>query len=204
METAPCYPESAFPRFIGLFSFNDSQNGWTLCNAPTPGAGMEGRTLYRTTDGGHSWMLIAEGDLPGDSRTPTPTTNTMPTSADAPDLFMLDGTAGWIGTRDGIFETRDAGRTWRRQGALGLRDEARTWRGPWATSDRYGWIDVRALVFLTSTHGFALREEWDSPDEHVAHDVPVLYESMDGGDMWTQVQCGFGAPCAPSTPTASQ
>jgi photosystem II stability/assembly factor-like uncharacterized protein len=204
--TAPCYPQYGPPApFAGLFDFINPQDGWTLCNAPVPGAGMRGRTMYRTADGGHTWTLIAEGDLPGSGNgSHTPTTNALPTSRYSSDLFMLDSSVGWIADNAGIFETTDGGRTWKWLGPsyLSATTEAETWRGPWAVADLDGYFDVHTVLFFTRTHGFALREEQDNPGhQDVAHEIPVLYETIDGGNTWTQVQCGFGSPCVASTPT---
>jgi len=207
--TSPCYPQYGPPApFAGLFHFIDPLTGWTLCNSPTPGAGMDARTLYKTADGGQTWTLIAEGDLPGSSEgSPTPTTNTLPTSRYSSDLFMLDDTTGWIADNVGVFGTTDGGRTWRQLGAYlpGLAEDpnAKVWRGPWQAYSLYGYPDVRAVIFLTATRGFALREEQDTSDETGVHEVPVLYESRDGGATWTQLQCGFGSPCASAAQTPS-
>lgn len=152
--------------------------------------------MYRTVDGGQTWARIAEGDLPGASQgSPTPTTNTLPTTRGSYDLLMLDDRAGWIADEGGIDETTDGGRTWKGIGGY--------WRGAWQAYPLDGLAYVRAVAFLTKTHGFVLREAADNLNFDVGHLIAVLYESTDGGATWTQIQCGFGSPCALSTQTPS-
>ena len=115
----PCPPDSRKP-----FSFISPTSGWLLCGFDE-GAGAMSKRLYRTEDGGQTWILLGEALVDR---------NGQPSKAEAwpgglgvgdyvADLFFVDEHHGWYtGARYGSFmTTRDGGHTWQRADGPSLR-----------------------------------------------------------------------------------
>jgi hypothetical protein len=103
-------------------------------------------TAVVTSDGGAHWTLVPLSDAPRS-------------------VFFLDESNGWLVTRDGIWFTAEAGRTWKR-----IADQIK----PLKKLGEEGVI-VR-VAFLDARHGFAVGMR------------KSVYETKDGGRNWTPVE----------------
>lgn len=104
----PCQKENP-----NRFSFLTAVTGWIICEGDVKGSGWVDKQLYKTSDAGLHWELVAKGGM--EERAPG-----MP-GGYVGDLFFLNERRGWYGQAgDGaLYETNDAGRTWQRNPALG-------------------------------------------------------------------------------------
>jgi photosystem II stability/assembly factor-like uncharacterized protein len=151
----------------GQFSFHGSDTGFILCGQG-PSAGQEGKLLFKTTDGGQTWQVIAETF---DAGTQVPGVGQLDSSWYAGDLFFLDSSHGWYGwiysTLGGLEATSDGGKSWAGVNING--------------SDGIPY-DMR---FLTPKLGFIIYDWRDNSDPWAEH--RALLGTQDGGTNWTQL-----------------
>jgi photosystem II stability/assembly factor-like uncharacterized protein len=160
----------------GGLDFVDADDGWWSAGV-TAGAGnseMTGMDLYRTTDGGASWVQVAEAEL-GDVVSGTISascTSTTPPAALMDAASFIDGSTGWIaGECEGgvgvLFDvTHDGGQTWSPQSLV----------VPAAAS--LGWV-TDPPRFTSGQDGVAeaLNDGGGQP--------ATLLITTDGGSSWT-------------------
>ena len=136
--------------------FLNPEDGFMLCGGQ-PGAGMQGKALYRTTDGGEYWTTVGADiyGINGFSHTGPPVDGYVHS------LFLLNQSVGYIGLdRGGFYVTRDGGKTW---------SPAFTAAVP-AGSDQ-----AFSIGFLPGGFGWLLGGEG-----------PPLFTTTDQGAHWTQ------------------
>src|SRR5712692_10069758 len=87
-------------------SFINSQDGWI--EGETGGAtGNDFETIFRTTNGGKSWVAVAST---GSDNTPA----TFPYAGRKTGLTFVNASTGWA-TSNGLYVTHDGGATWQQQ-----------------------------------------------------------------------------------------
>ncbi len=87
-------------------SFINSQDGWI--EGETGGAtGNDFETIFRTTNGGKSWVAVAST---GSDNTPA----TFPSFGHKSGLVFVNASTGWA-TSNGLYVTHDGGATWQQQ-----------------------------------------------------------------------------------------
>jgi photosystem II stability/assembly factor-like uncharacterized protein len=197
----PCYNGPGNPG--GYLSFVSATLGWAMC-ASGASAGQGGKSLYKTTDGGNHWMLVAQA---GD---PT-TLPALPSWGYVAGLYFLDDRHGWIGeSRGSLLYTDDGGHTWHGAGApqpggegflgqidylsptqgyvvssqgscqalIGTLDGGTHWRQVFPAARPCGWVGRSdELEFVDRQHGFGAGTILD-PGAVLATD--------DGGATWRQ------------------
>ncbi|MCL6650204.1 MAG: hypothetical protein K6U89_17980 [Chloroflexi bacterium] len=143
--------------------FSGDRDGWILATSG-PAAGLQRKALYRTPDGGRSWVRVAlSGMAPG----------LLPEKGYATGLTFLDSQRGWLGMEYRgsvpvpLYRTTDGGRTWQLQ-ALPR---------PAAGPPHYG--DVYPPRFFAGSQGSLPVAFSSNAGRQVA-----LYRTDDGGDTW--------------------
>lgn len=106
----PCTALQPIVVLPGQMSFADAHVGWIGCDVPI-GAGMTAGALYRSSDGGATWNLVASTPKPSE---PLPAgVGTFPAGVE--DLDFLNEQDGWFTcgcARSGVWRTRNGGRDW--------------------------------------------------------------------------------------------
>ena len=96
------------PNIFGslAFFFISPKQGWLLIGSQ-PGAGSQGKTIYKTLDGGESWNKIASASIPPKK------SDGLPIGGYVSDIFFLNDNQGWFTeSRGQIYDTTDGGNTW--------------------------------------------------------------------------------------------
>lgn len=152
----PCGQEAA----TSAFSFVDAASGWMLCGGQ-PGAGQQGKWLFRTLDGGRTWTNLtstpSEGAPPGQP-------GGLPAGGYVADLFFLDAAHGWFSlNRGGLWSTADGGSTWTQARGLSGADS------------------LPAVRFVSPEKGFMIQEQG----------TRGLLATLDGGATWVPLYPGL-------------
>lgn len=94
----------------GSFSFTSPSDGWLLVGVQ-PSAGSENKYLYKTTDGGSRWSVVAQARF---SASQVNIINgILPPTGYVTQLQFISPTQGYMAlARAGIYATDDAGSTW--------------------------------------------------------------------------------------------
>jgi photosystem II stability/assembly factor-like uncharacterized protein len=204
------------PDYASFLSFADPEHGWLLI-AYGGTMGQEPVRLYRSSDGGLRWSLVA--------RTPQTGTgsNGLPVTCDKAGLVFATASAGWLSGAcfslpDALLVSRDGGVTWASQvlpvpASSCLPDECEVF-GPQFVG-RTGFLVIdrapAAPYFLVSQDlGVTWRSEPLPPGAGKDPRVqffsplsgmlvsggpqgaigPVFYTTADGGRTWTAVRQG--------------
>jgi len=138
-------------------SFPTVADGFVLCTGE-PGAGMQGKAVFATTDGGHTWKVAAQVQI--GKQTPA-----LGSGGYAHGIVFRDPTHGYMllgggAGGGGVLRSTDGGATW-----VGLGGR------PFAE-----YVD--ALAFPTADVGYVAQGSLQSTD---------LYRTADGGTTWTEV-----------------
>ena len=94
----------------GSFSFSSPSDGWLLVGIQ-PSAGSENKYLYKTTDGGSNWSLVAQAQF--SSGQAMATSGVMPATGYVTQLQFISPQQGFMSLmRSGMYATDDGGSTW--------------------------------------------------------------------------------------------
>ncbi|MDF2626488.1 MAG: hypothetical protein K0R39_319 [Symbiobacteriaceae bacterium] len=187
---SPC--GDAGERWSSFLSFSSPEDGWIACGSQ-PGAGMQGKAIYRTRDGGVTWEGV-EGPMGKAERF-------------IADVAFLSPDRGYVLDLGIIYTTADGGQTWtpvlpalapadalplqmlgahrwitagtRLEGNVILMtdDAGKSWRRAGRLPEDY----VDALLFTADAKaGWALGHHW-APD---ASYIQTVYRTEDGGATW--------------------
>lgn len=163
--------------------FLDSQHGWKM----VPGQGAttnEPADIYRTADGGESWVKVATADQNNVSAAESTNlpAGTLPYGGVKNGLSFVNDSTGWITgyvPRVGyqwIFVTNDGGNSWVHQELPVPKDV------PGYTSMTF---DVTPPAFFTSEDGVLIEEIAEAP-QGKAHPTYVFFYTSDGGQHWEE------------------
>lgn len=97
------------PNLFGslAYFFITPNQGWLMIGSQ-PGAGNQGKTIYKTIDGGESWSKIASASMPPNK------SDGLPIGGYVSDLFFFNDEHGWFTeSRGEIYVTTDGGNTWK-------------------------------------------------------------------------------------------
>ena len=171
-----------FPRQI---SFIDGQRGWILAAVRPLGGPAEPVAVFRTTDGGKTWMNVATA-LFSDATPP----GKLPYGGQKSGMHFLDASTGWVtGTvflsdLAWLYVTHDGGSTWQPQSLLmppGVPSARLSILSPTFFSTADGVLPV---IFSNATTDTAI--------------ATVVYTTHDGGRSWQST-----APLAAALPLLS-
>lgn len=175
------------PPEVDNITFLDQQHGWAWATGPLAGV-QATRTLYKTINGGATWMSL--GTLSTTRAFDDPTPGPLPLG-DGFGLTFLTPQRGWaivyqsqVSQRDFLYLTRDGGVTWQLQQlpqpATGPIPGIQTTLQGGAQSGAFA--SMRAPQFFTSQHGLL------SIVSQISAQKPrevYLYETNDGGQSWS-------------------
>jgi hypothetical protein len=152
-HAVPC-PQAAATAID--MSFVSRLRGWLLCTG-VGAAGNENRGVLETTDGGATWITVAQGMLGG------PSTGGFTVAGYPTGIFFLSDGHGWMWSNRavGLLATDNGGRSWHVVGHV-----------PNGASTSIG-----SIWFLTDTSGFALLTNGDAQ-------ATQLIQTSDGGHTW--------------------
>ena len=175
-------------RNVNSISFINPREGWLIAFFDA-GSGNENVDIYRSTDGGESWIRVTSArDGGGESGLPY---------GDKSSIAFANPTTGWItglGPKPDslyLYVTRDGGRTWRQQNLLVPPPPPRQQSQPLPSEVKPHW-DARARPpkFFTATDGI-MRVDYahylfndSTGDEQNTGVVFVYYVTHDGGTTW--------------------
>lgn len=160
-------------RDVSSISFINSREGWLLAFLGA-GTGKHAVEIYRSTNGGESWIKVA-------SATPDDIGSGLPFHGAKTSITFLNPTTGWIGgmffAAGGfyLYVTHDGGRTWRQQSVPVPRELTPHWRG-----------FPQPPKFLTARDGIlpVFYDILNDFGEDIGR-VVVFYATHDGGSTWT-------------------
>ncbi len=186
---------------VNQVQFVNAQDGWILASPGGGAAGSEGVNLFRTTDGGQTWSLVASA--PG----------SLPLHGIKSGMGWISATTGWITGSIAIpnfvylYRTQDGGVSWQQQSlpspfpiqatqppmffsaSEGLLPVTfSTPQGPsfaiYATHDGGAtWSSSTPLSMMTGTWDFlTMQQGWV-----VGANGSSLNETSDGGQHWTAI-----------------
>ncbi|TAN27604.1 MAG: hypothetical protein EPN30_03665 [Actinomycetota bacterium] len=94
----------------GSFSFSSASDGWLLVGIE-PSAGSENKYLYKTTDAGANWSLVAQSQFSSGQQMAT--NGVMPATGYVTQLQFISSQQGFMSLmRSGMYATDDGGSTW--------------------------------------------------------------------------------------------
>lgn len=150
---------------VAALTFADARHGWLLLTLGTNlNPGDQSATLYGTTDGGHTWALVADSKIP----IPGPIGG----------ISFRDAQTGWLAEHSTnatryvfLYVTHNGGRSWHHQTLplpMHMESMALGASPPSFFSRLEGVLKVSALGVL------------EGSDEHVV----IIYHTRDGGSTW--------------------
>jgi photosystem II stability/assembly factor-like uncharacterized protein len=105
----PCCCPAVASRPVGV-SFVDVKRGWVACSGDSTGTAQLRKAIVGTTDGGHTWTVLASAYVT------TPDVGSIPGTGRILGISMRPNGTGliWmpITAVDGTWRTADGGRTW--------------------------------------------------------------------------------------------
>ncbi len=151
-----------FPIFepSGL-SFATPTTGWLTCDGGGAG-GSSAKALFQTTNAGKTWQTVFTQSLDDPGRSTGPANDLLLGGESAAIDFLADGT-GWMSTGDGLFLTRDGGRSWR---LLAFENGA-------------GGLQIDSMNLLSASTGLVLVTDITTTPGRV-----TLQETTDAGSSW--------------------
>ena len=186
---------------LSQVQFVNAQDGWVLSSPGGGAAGSEGVNLFRSTDGGHSWSLVARA--PG----------ALPLQGIKSGMGWISATTGWITGSIAIpnaiylYRTQDGGVSWQPQ-ALPLSFPVQATEPPVFFSASQGLLPVifstpqgpgfavyathdGGATWSSSTPLSTMNSTWDLLTMQqgwvVGANGSTLNETSDGGQHWTAI-----------------
>lgn len=197
--------------FARHISFIDAQHGWLLGAVRSPGGAAEPVSVFRTIDGGKTWVSVATA-LFGDTTPP----GHLPYGGQKSGMTFLNAATGWVtGTVTlpnlaWLYVTHDGGATWRQQSLSmppGVPSARLTILSPTFFSEADGILPVIFSTALTdkdvataiyTTHDGGLTWQSTAPLVHAprlfsfadqqhgwATNGTLLSRTADGGNQWS-------------------
>jgi photosystem II stability/assembly factor-like uncharacterized protein len=158
---------TALPFDNARYFFLNLSNGFALVDLGA-GAGSYYVALYKTTDGGATWIEVFTHE-PGESKS-------LPESGAKSEITFLDISHGWIGgtipmtDHFYLYFTTDGGATWAQETDISL-------PGMFAGS----YLDVQQPFFVNNTVAYLpIRALTSGGDNYM-----LIYRSADSGQTWT-------------------
>lgn len=150
---------------------------------------LVGGGVYRSEDDGAGWKAAG---LEGEA------VRALAQSASHPEILVA-------GTKSGVFETRDTGKTWMRISPVGdeeLRNldsiaidprdanviYAGTYHLPWKTIDGGKNWKAIAAGMIDDSDVMSMAIDWSNPEQLFASACSGIYRSGNGGGQWTKLQ----------------
>lgn len=159
----------SLPDSQGDLQFLDARHGWLMVTEAA--AGSEDTWIYRTIDGGRTWLEVASGTYRSQD-------NGLPFAGDKTGIVFRDTLTGWVtGYSAGgcsqsaayLFVTHDGGYTWRHQ----------ILPAPPRAPRQNRW--TKPPTFFSVRDGVLPAVFEDCDDEKVA---TIFYATHDGGQHW--------------------
>lgn len=125
---------------------------WLFC-ASQPGAGLQAKAVFRSTDGGRTWRLVSRSSTLG---TASRTVGTLTVGGYVSNAAVTSARGAWLALfRDTLIHTSDGGRTWRPAIPINVADPGGSGVGPIQFVDaRHGWLlSFPTLLFRTVNGG---------------------------------------------------
>lgn len=166
------------PNIKGVYrlSFPDAKHGWIMANVEGF-AGSEALDLYRTSDAGRTWSLVAA------TATPTGTPGPLPFAGDKVGLTFRDDRTGWLACTCGLLRTDDGGRNWIGQ-ALALPSSGG---------------EANPFEFFPPTFFGPIAGIFVLDRDEVAPTGLLVYRTQDGGATWQAGTTLATTPYAPNS-----
>ena len=166
-DSGQSWEKTSIPFENASYFFRNIEDGYALVDLGA-GAGSHYVALYRTNDGGQTWLEVFSHE-PGESKS-------LPEGGSKKGITFLNGDRGWIGgnrpmTDDFyLFVTNDGGRTWDQDVDIALPD---IYSG--------SMLDVWQPFFLNNTTGYLpVKALTSSGDLYM-----MIYRTDDAGKTWT-------------------
>lgn len=162
------------------FYFSDNRKGWLMTTQTTNAAGREDKTLYRTLDGGESWipvMRTASSSQPSGSSDPLPEIGYLSGMR-----FESDG-SGYATVlelgRPSVYRTTDGGRNWIKSTSffagdnpIGMCDAYMNGKPQSYTNDSGSWVPVGCKQRDTVQYSGYFTQNGGTGWKHVSFDLP--------------------------------
>lgn len=162
--TLPEMDAASAGRYLAV-SFPDPADGWAVVGLE-PGAGSQAKALYRTSDGGRTWLKIAAASFSGDQA------NTSPTDSGLP--------LGWYVSSLSFRNDRNGYLSLDRGPVLGTTDGGQTWQPVWTKYFQPEVAFVKRIQFVDANDGWLLDESGSLS----------LWGTTAGGGSWQHLVSG--------------
>jgi photosystem II stability/assembly factor-like uncharacterized protein len=187
------------PDGVFSMSFSNDQDGWA--EAELGGAtGNDLMELFRTTDGGKSWVALSTNGFVSQDHIP----NTFPYGGHATGITFINASTGWVVNTDKLYITHDGGTTWRQQAIAVATGQSIALPIFFSTQD--GLLPTGSQLFVTHDGGTTWKPGPLLPQssgpvtftdiQHgwaAEHNGTALYRTSDGGAHWTKITPAIAA-----------
>ena len=181
------------PDGIFSMSFSNDQNGWA--EAELGGAaGNDLLELFRTTDGGKSWVAVSTNVPVSQYHIP----NTFPYGGHATGITFISASTGWVVDSYNVYVTHDGGTTWRQQTLPTAPDQG--FGLPTFFNAHEGLLPGGSQLFVTQDGGTTWQPGPLLPQssglvtftdmQHgwaIVDNGTTLYRTSDGGAHWLKI-----------------
>ena len=189
----------SIPDGVFSISFSNGQNGWA--EAELGGAtGNDLEELFRTTDGGKSWIAMSTNGPVSQGHIP----DTFPYGGHATGITFISASTGWVVNTNNVYVTHDGGATWQQQTLPTAPDQG--FALPTFFNAREGILSGSSQLFVTQDGGTTwqhgpllpqssslvtftdMRHGWAAVDHET-----TLYRTSDGGTHWVKITGAIAA-----------
>lgn len=148
------------------FSFFSPEQGFLLMGTQ-PGTGIQGKSLYRTADGGRHWIKATSIGFSASEPK-----HGLPGQGYISGLDFWNASVGWLSEERGpIYITTDGGKTWHPLLSL---PPLRNMSDVHFLDSKHGYAIYRNVLFATEDGGTTWRQVYPSRMAHHVHVKPVL------------------------------